>query len=99
LQALDRSDLEAYDNAMALTLPLARHLFAAPTYYYKTGIAFLAWLSGHQAGFTMVGGLQSGRSVPHLVHILRLADDAGLLPDPELAAARMRSFLAVSGAG
>ena len=57
-------------------------MFAAPTYYYKTGIVFLAWLSGHQRGFTMVGGLQSGRSVPHLCEAFRLADAAGLLAGP-----------------
>jgi len=97
LQALDRGDLAAYDAAFAPTLPLARHVFAAPTYHYKAGIAFLAWLAGHQPGFTMVGGLQSGRSVGHLIEAFRLADDAGLLPDPELAAARMRALLAVAG--
>jgi hypothetical protein len=97
LQALDRGDLAAYDAAFAPTLPLARHVFAAPTYHYKAGIAFLAWLAGHQPGFTMVGGLQSGRSAGHLIEAFRLADDAGLLPDPELAAARMRALLAVAG--
>jgi hypothetical protein len=97
LQALDRGDLAAYDAAFAPTLPLARHVFAAPTYHYKAGIAFLAWLAGHQPGFTMVGGLQSGRSVGHLIEAFRLADDAGLLPDPELAVARMRALLAVAG--
>ncbi len=97
LQALDRGDLTAYDAAFGPTVPLSRQLFAAPTYYYKTGIAFLSWLAGHQRGFALVGGLHSARSVPHLVEAFRLADQAGLLPDPDLAAARMRSFLAVAG--
>jgi len=97
LQALDAGDDAAYDAALDPTLPLARHVFAAPTYYYKTGIAFLAWLSGLQPGFTMVGGLQSARSVLHLVETFRLADQAQLLPDPELAAARVRSLLSVAG--
>lgn len=97
LQALDADDLVAYDAAFAPTLPLARHVFGVPTYYYKTGIAFLAWLTGHQPGFSMVAGLQSARSVLHLSDAFRLADDAGLLPDPELAANRMRAFLRVSG--
>jgi hypothetical protein len=97
LQALDRGDLAGYDEAFEPTGPLARHVFAAPTQYYKTGIAFLAWLCGHQPGFTMIGGLQASRSIPHLVEAFRLADDARLFPDPELAAARMRSFLTVSG--
>ncbi|WP_018637646.1 dihydrodipicolinate synthase family protein [Parafrankia elaeagni] len=97
LQALDRGDRAAYQAAFAPTVPLARQVFGPPTYYYKTGIAFLAWLCGHQRGFCMVGGLQSGRSLPHLVETFRLADDAGLLPDPELAAARMRRFLTVMG--
>ena len=97
LQALDAGDAGAYDAAFEPTLPLARHVFGAPTYYYKTGIAFLAWLSGFQAGFTMVGGLQSARSVLHLAHTARLADRAGLLPDPDLAARRLSAFLETAG--
>ncbi|AYY13909.1 dihydrodipicolinate synthase family protein [Actinobacteria bacterium YIM 96077] len=97
LQALDDGDDNAYDAAFAPTLPLARHIFGAPTYYYKTGVAFLSWLSGFQAGFTMVGGLQSARSLPHLVEAFRLADAARLFPDPELAAARMTALLETYG--
>ncbi|MFI5530630.1 dihydrodipicolinate synthase family protein [Kitasatospora sp. NPDC051853] len=96
LRALDAGDLAAYDALFAPTLPLARHLFAAPTFHYKTGIVFLAWLAGHQSHFTMVAGAQSGRSVPHLIQLFQLADQAGILPDPDLAAHRMRQFLAVS---
>ncbi|MFB4319521.1 dihydrodipicolinate synthase family protein [Actinomadura sp. 21ATH] len=95
LHALDANDLDAYEEAFAPTLPLARHIFEAPTYYYKTGVVFLAWLSGHQSHFRMVGGLESARSVPHLVRLFQLAD--GLYPDPELAAARMRAWLTVQG--
>jgi Protein of unknown function (DUF993) len=73
-------------------------VFEAPTFYYKTGIAFLAWLCGHQAGFTMVGGLQSARSVVHLAEVFALANKARLYPDPELAAGRFQSLLAVAGA-
>jgi hypothetical protein len=97
LAALDRGDIQGYDEAFGPTVALSRHLFSTPTYYYKTGICFLAWLAGHQDAFTMVGGLQSARSVPHLVEVFRLADQAGLLPDPDLAAGRMRQFLAVNG--
>lgn len=97
VQALDRDDMATYDSVMASTMPLARHVFGAPTPYYRTGIAFLSWLSGHQRGFTMVGGLQSARSTRHLVEAFRLADRAGLLPDPELAVSRMRELLAVAG--
>ncbi|MET9020536.1 dihydrodipicolinate synthase family protein [Actinopolymorpha sp. NPDC004070] len=97
LAALDAGDTAGYDEAFGPTVPLSRHLFGTPTYYYKTGICFLAWLSGHQDAFAMVGGLQSARSVPHLVEAFRLADRAGLLPDPDLAAARMRTFLALHG--
>lgn len=96
LQALDRDDLDAYDRAFAPTVALARHLFAAPTYYYKTGIAFLAWLNGLQPAFALVGGLHSARSAVHLAEVFRLADRAGALDDPDHAAARLRSFLAVT---
>lgn len=97
LSALDAGDLATYDAAMAPTLPLSRHLFEAPTFYYKTGIAFLSWLNGHQRGFTMLGGLQAGRDVVHLARVVELADAAGLLREPDLAAARWSSLLEVAG--
>jgi hypothetical protein len=97
LAALDEGDKDTFHALLDPTVPLARHLFGAPTQYYKTGIVFLAWLSGHQQHFTMVGGLQSGRSVTHLATLLVLADEAGLLPDAELAASRARSFFSVAG--
>ena len=97
--------LQAYDDGrqaegraiLDSTRDLGRHLFEAPTFYYKTGVAFLSWLNGRQPGFSMVGGLHAGRSVPHLVRAFQLADRAGLLLDPELAARRMRLLLAVHG--
>nr|WP_211247619.1 DUF993 family protein [Cryptosporangium arvum] len=95
--ALDAGDLAGYSAALEPTVPLARHLFEAPTSAYKTGIVFLAWLAGHQPAFAMVGGATTARSVPHLIEAFRLADRAGLLPDPELAAFRVRAFLAVHG--
>lgn len=97
LTALDGGDIDGYRAAIDPTVPLARHVFAAPTYNYKTGIAFLSWLAGHQPGFTMVGGMQSARSVLDLVETFRRADDCGLLPDAELAVSRLRSLLSVAG--
>ena len=97
LKALDDGDLGTYDRVIAPTVPLARQIFSAPTYYYKTGIAFLAWLNGHQPGFSMVGGLQTGRSLPHLADTFRLADQAGVLTDPELAVERFGQLLRVGG--
>jgi hypothetical protein len=97
LHALDDGDLDRYESAFAPTLPLARQIFSSPTYFYKTGIAFLAWLSGLQPGFTMVSGLQASRSVVHLAETFVLADNASLLPDPDLAATRMSALLAVAG--
>jgi hypothetical protein len=98
LAALDQGDLARYDAEMDPTLPLSRKVFEAPTFYYKTGIAFLAWLSGHQPGFTMVGGLQSARSVVHLSEVFALANEARLFPDPERAAAKVQGLLEVAGA-
>jgi hypothetical protein len=89
LAALDDGDLARYDAEMAPTLALSRHIFEAPTFYYKVGIAFTAWLTGAQSGFQMVGGLQSARSLPHLARVFELLNDARLLPDPELAAHRL----------
>ena len=97
LQALDQGDMDTYTSVFEPTVALSRHIFCAPTFHYKAGIAFLAWLNGHQAGYTMVGGLQSARDLIHLADIIRLADDANLLADPELAAKRFGHLLAVSG--
>jgi Protein of unknown function (DUF993) len=97
LSALDAGDIDGYRREMTPTLPLSRHVFATPTYYYKTGIAFLAWLNGHQDGFVMVGGLQSARSVLHLARVFELANEAQLLTDPDRAAHRLGLLLGTAG--
>ncbi|MBV1700223.1 MAG: DUF993 family protein [Hyphomicrobiales bacterium] len=98
LIALGKGDLATYNAILAPTVPLSRKIFEAPTQYYKAGIVFLAWLNGFQSHFTMVGGMQSARSIVHYAEIFRLAHEAGLLRDPELAARRMTQLCAVSGA-
>jgi len=97
LKALDGGDLARYDAILGPTLPLARHLFGAPTRFYKTGVVFAAYLNGHQSHFRLVGGLESARSVVHLAEEFVLMDRAGLLRDPDLAAERMRRVLALAG--
>jgi len=97
MHALDEGELERYDALLAPTVPLSRHIFKAPTPYYKTGVVFLAYLNGHQDHFRMVGGLESGRSVVHLSELFVLADQAGLLREPDLATARMRLVLELAG--
>jgi hypothetical protein len=97
LSALDGDDIEEYRREIAPTLALSRHIFESPTYYYKTGIAFLAWLNGHQDGFIMVGGLQSARSILHLARVFDLANEAQLLTDPELAAHRLGMLFGTAG--
>jgi hypothetical protein len=97
LHALDAGDLARYQAILAPTVPLSRHIFQKPTFYYKTGVVFMAFLNGHQSHFRMVGGQESARSTVHLAELFRLADQAGLLRDPELAAVRMRAVLAQSG--
>ncbi|WP_030790177.1 dihydrodipicolinate synthase family protein [Streptomyces sp. NRRL S-920] len=97
VRALDTGDVRAFRALLDPTVELSRHLFEHPTRYYKTGVVLLAWLAGHQTHFTMVGGLQSARSLPHLARAYELADGLGLFPDPPLAAARMRALLTVHG--
>jgi hypothetical protein len=97
LLALAQNDHTKFDNILAPTVPLSRHMFGAPTRFYKTGVVFMAWLNGHQSHFTMVGGQQSARSLMHFVELFRLADAAGLLQKPELAVARMRTLLTING--
>lgn len=97
LAALTAGDPARFHAILGPTVPLSRHIFGAPTRFYKTGVVFMAWLNGHQDHFVMVGGQQSARSLVHLAELFRLADAAGLIADPELAAGRMASLLAVHG--
>jgi hypothetical protein len=97
LAALAAGNRAQFDAILAPTVPLSRHVFAAPTRFYKTGVVFLAWLNGRQAHFVMVGGQQSARNLLHLVELFRLADAAGLFADPPLARARMQTLLAMHG--
>ena len=97
LAALQAGDLDGFHGILAPTVPLSRHIFRAPTRFYKTGVVFMAWLNGHQDHFTMLGGQQSARSIGHFAELFRLADAAGLLQDPEMAVARLRALLAVHG--
>ncbi|MEU0633624.1 dihydrodipicolinate synthase family protein [Streptomyces sp. NPDC005989] len=97
VRVLDTGDTQGFRDLLDPTVELSRHLFQTPTRFYKTGVVFLAWLAGHQDHFTMVGGLQSARSLPHLAKAYELADRLGLFPDPELAESRMRALLTVNG--
>ncbi len=97
LSFLARNEKANYHEVLAPTVPLSRHIFRAPTRFYKTGVVFMAWLNGHQDHFVMVGGQQSARNIQHLSELFRLADAAGLLVDPPLACARMKQLLAVHG--
>jgi hypothetical protein len=96
-QALDRDDQDGFGEVLAPTVPLARHIFQAPTAHYKAGIVFLAYLNGHQDHFKLVDGLESARSIVHLAELFELADEAGLLSDGERASSRMREALALAG--
>ena len=97
LAALGRGDEAQFHRILAPTVPLSRHIFRAPTRFYKTGVVFMAWLNGHQSHFVMVGGQHSTRSLPHLCELFRLADAAGLIEQPDLATQRMKTLLALHG--
>ena len=97
LARLSAGDLQGFHGILEPTAPLSRHIFKAPTRFYKTGVVFLAWLNGLQDHFIMVGGQESARSLLHLAELFRLADKARVLHDPDLAAARMSKLLSVHG--
>jgi hypothetical protein len=97
LGALTRGDEKTFHELLSPTVPLSRHIFKAPTRFYKTGVVFMAYLNGHQDHFVMVGGQQSTRSAQHLAELFRLADAAGLLSDPDRAASRMKAVMATHG--
>src|SRR3954471_5531584 len=94
LSYLSEKNISRYHEVLAPTVPLSRHIFKAPTRFYKTGVVFMAWLNGHQEHFVMVGGQQSARNILHFAELFGLADAAGLLADPALACARMKQLLA-----
>lgn len=97
LRALDRGDIAEYERLLAPTVPLSRHIFQTPTFHYKTGLVFLAYLNGHQPHFRMVGGQEGFRSIVHLAELVRLADAAGLFADPDEVGRRLRPVLATAG--
>jgi hypothetical protein len=97
LAALASGDVQRFHEILAPTVPLSRHIFKAPTRFYKTGVVFMAWINGHQDHFTMVGGQQSARSALHFAELFRLADAAGLIEQPVLAVRRMRTLLSLHG--
>ncbi len=97
LARLSAGDLQGFHGILEPTVPLSRHIFKAPTRFYKTGVVFLAWLNGLQDHFVMIGGQESARSLLHLADLFRLADKARVLHDPDLAAARMKKLLATQG--
>ncbi|THD47095.1 MAG: dihydrodipicolinate synthase family protein [Bradyrhizobium sp.] len=97
LSRLAAGDTKGFHDVLGPTVPLSRHIFKAPTRFYKTGIVFMAYLNGHQDHFTMVGGQESTRSTLHLAELFRLADQAGLLANPEMATRRMKAVLALRG--
>ncbi|WP_091220334.1 dihydrodipicolinate synthase family protein [Paenibacillus sp. BC26] len=97
LHALDQGDAARYRVLFDPTVPLSRHIFRRPTYAYKTGIVFMAYLNGHQSHFRMLGGAEGARSILHLAELFTLADQAGLLAQPELAVHRMKRVLALAG--
>ena len=97
LGALAAGNTERFHALLGPTVPLSRHIFQAPTRFYKTGVVFMAWLNGHQSHFSMVGGQQSTRSITHFAELFRLADAADLLEQPDLATHRMKTLLALHG--
>ena len=97
LAELAQGNVDQFHAILGPTVPLSRHIFAAPTRFYKTGVVFMAWLNGHQSHFTLVGGQQSTRSLVHFAELFRLADAANLLEKPELAVQRMKTLLAQHG--
>ncbi|MBT3360057.1 MAG: dihydrodipicolinate synthase family protein [Rhodospirillales bacterium] len=97
LSALTSGDVDGFNDIMTPTIPLARHIFRAPTQYFKTGVVFMAYLNGHQPHFIMMGGQQSAHSLPYLADVFRLADQAGLIADPDHAAAKMKTVMRLYG--
>lgn len=97
LRALDRGDLVDYHRIIDPTLSFSRHVFQAPTKFYKTGLVFLAFLNGLQDHFRMLGGFESARSTMHLAHVFVSAAEGGILHDVERAAWRARQVLSVFG--
>jgi hypothetical protein len=92
LGLLDAGDVAGFRGVLDPLVPLARHIFAAPTQFYKTGVVFLAYLSGHQEHFKMVGGQETSRDLEHLTKLYDMAAAGAVFPDPDLAEARFKEY-------
>ncbi|WP_085522976.1 dihydrodipicolinate synthase family protein [Tuberibacillus sp. Marseille-P3662] len=97
LHDLDEGKIGTFRETLDRTVPLARHIFQKPTYAYKTGVVFLAYLNGHQSHFRMIAGTESARSILHLTELFELADQAHVLTNPERAIERMKPILQLAG--
>ncbi len=97
LTALADDNVAQFNEILAPTVPLSRKIFEAPTQFYKAGIVFLAWLNGHQSHFIMPAGMQADRGILHYAQVFQLADQAGVLDQPDLALQRMKTLLAMHG--
>ncbi len=96
LAELAAGDMAGFRRLLDPTVALSREIFRAPTRHYKAGIVFLAWLNGQQTHFSLAAGLQSARGAAHYARVFELADQCGVLADPELAASRLKRYLALS---
>src|SRR5262249_7265277 len=61
LGALTRRDAQTFHDILAPTVPLSRHVFNAPTRFYKTGGVFMAYINARQAHYPLVGGRERAR--------------------------------------
>jgi hypothetical protein len=96
LGELAAGNIARFRELLDPTVALSREIFRSPTRHYKAGVVFLAWLNGHQTHFSMAGGAQSARGAVHFARVYELADQCGVLAEPELAGQRMRAYLSIA---
>jgi hypothetical protein len=94
---LSKGDVAGFRATLDPTVSLARHIFRAPTQHYKTGVVFLAWLNGFQDHFIMLNGSQSARTLPYFINCFKMAEQCGVLRNPDLAVGRLGSLLKLYG--
>ncbi|MFG0259968.1 MAG: DUF993 family protein, partial [Phycisphaerales bacterium JB041] len=96
LAALGAGELGTYREIMRRCEAFGRVVFEAPTQHYKVGLAFMAFLNGHQPNAMLVNHAERCRSTEHLCRVVRAAAACGAMADPAGARERLEAWSATA---
>ena len=97
LRHLAAGDVSGYRRWMEPCEKYGQKVFEEPTHLYKVGLAFTAWLNGHQSQSMLLNRIDLERDREHLLEVARLASLAGAIMDAGEAAEKIEFFVAGVG--